>query len=179
LLAFSDVIFLPWAQFRHSLRAICYVGVSTRERHVSAELPAHKFGVENTTMRLFENSACVFSIGGMTLERMSTVKTSHFFRLHQFEYTRIHSSALLDSHGRSALNSRWLRSPQLVFYTSASASERGCRHNRKPALPVCCHEAREGADILLESTPPRNGHSQKEGIQSGIIKPLTNIPACG
>ena len=65
LLGFCDVIFLPWAQFRHSLRAIFYVGVSNRERHGRAQLQAqsrYKFGgIKNTTMGLFENSACVFS----------------------------------------------------------------------------------------------------------------------
>ena len=48
---------------------------------------------------------------GAIRAQSGTVKASHFFRLHQFEYTRIHYSALLDSHGRSALNSRWLHSP--------------------------------------------------------------------
>ena len=35
----------------------------------------------------------------------------------------------------------------------------------------------KASHVLLESAAPGNGHGQKEGVQSGIIKPFSNIPS--
>ena len=48
LLAFCDVIFLPWAQFRHSLRAIFYVGVSNVRAQSQAQTRYKFGGIKNT-----------------------------------------------------------------------------------------------------------------------------------
>jgi len=94
LLAFCDVIFFPWAQFRHSLRV--------------------PFRHEKPLMGLFE-VMWVYLTGRVgAIKKSGTIRAqsehSHSLILRQLVDTRIRFSALLESHGRSALNSRWLHS---------------------------------------------------------------------